>query len=370
MSNCEKIKQEYENLKSIKKEFDLEYQKAAETGNLEKANELKAELEQKRDALQKKLWPFEELPSKELKEQYESKKKILENTGLLEKLSNGEMGIKGINNKEYAIPTYNEIIKKIRENKEIFKTKTEQGFTEMEIVPFGLSLEKLIETAKKTILKHHKEGKLFYTRKNSEDENEQLIPVELDENKPLWIWDGYQNADIDGKLFYFPKEFSQNHQGKTKEQILKETNQGFQVILREKNINIPREGKREIIGNRPQIDTGGTSIKKYIKKGKLIPSPEEYLKAIQTEPIYKNETGQTPEDWFATFLTYLEKHNQVIDDYQGNGSIAYNLGGYFPADGYIPYAYWSRDFRQAFLGRINPKHRNGSYGVRGRVRIL
>jgi len=54
-SECEQIRQEYEDLKSLKKEFDLEYEKAAKTGNLEKAKELKAILEQKREALREKI---------------------------------------------------------------------------------------------------------------------------------------------------------------------------------------------------------------------------------------------------------------------------------------------------------------------------
>ncbi|MBI5306430.1 hypothetical protein HZB04_02510 [Candidatus Wolfebacteria bacterium] len=218
MSNCEKIKQEYENLKSIKKEFDLEYQKAVETDDLSKVKELKAELEEKRGILSKKLWTFESLPQRELKEQYENQREIMEKTGILEKLSNGELGIKAIDNKEYPLPSYQEIAKRIRENKEMLKTKTEQGFNQLLIVPFGMKLDDLIEKYKKVILKHHKEGKLLATKENPSDPDESLG---LDENQPVWVWDGYKNADSDGKLFYFPKEFSSNHQGKTKQEILK-----------------------------------------------------------------------------------------------------------------------------------------------------
>ena len=59
-NSCEQIKNEYENLKTLKEEFDLEYQKAVETGNLERVREMKAELEQKRDALKEKLFVFSE----------------------------------------------------------------------------------------------------------------------------------------------------------------------------------------------------------------------------------------------------------------------------------------------------------------------
>jgi len=54
-SKCEKIRKEYEDLKTLKSEFDLEYQKAVETGKLTEVKKLKAELERKRDALLEKL---------------------------------------------------------------------------------------------------------------------------------------------------------------------------------------------------------------------------------------------------------------------------------------------------------------------------
>ena len=168
-SQCEEIKQEYENLKTLRKEFGLEYQKAMETGNLEKAKELKARLEQKRNALSEKIWLFESLPQKELKKQYESQKEMMEKAGILEKLSSGEMGIRGIDNKEYAFPTYREVIKRMRKNKEMLKIKVEQGFNQLLIVPFGMKLDDLIIKYKDLLWKHYKEKKLFATMENPED---------------------------------------------------------------------------------------------------------------------------------------------------------------------------------------------------------
>ena len=57
-SQCEQLKQEYESIKTLKQEFALEYQKAVETGDLTRAKKLKAELEQKRNALAEKLLSF------------------------------------------------------------------------------------------------------------------------------------------------------------------------------------------------------------------------------------------------------------------------------------------------------------------------
>src|SRR3989338_564380 len=131
-------------------------------------------------------WLVSELPR-----QYEEKAKLLNRLGLLEILpEKKEIGLTGINGREYPIPKREDIEKIIRENRELYEAKMKQGFTEMEIVPFGLQLEqRLIKTAEKAILKHHQAGKLFYARRNPEDEIEPLVTAELDANQPPWFWD-------------------------------------------------------------------------------------------------------------------------------------------------------------------------------------
>jgi hypothetical protein len=94
------------------------------------------------------------------------------------------------------------------------------------------------------------------------------------------------------------------------------------------------------------------------------------LKKIQTEKEYRNEEGQTPEDWLTTFLTHLEKHNQVIDDYQGSSSIAYNLGAWLPSYVGVPGASWGRGDWQASLGGYGPGSRDDYHGARARVRVV
>jgi hypothetical protein len=168
MNQCEQLKQEYNNLKSLKQEFDLEYEKAVETRNTARAKELKIEIERKMAELSEKLHPFERVLN--LREQYESQREILQRTGILEKLSSGEMGIKGIDGKEYAFPTYQEMTKRMRENKEMLKTKIEQGFIKLLIVPFGMKLDDLIEKYKEVLWRHYKERKLFATMNNPNDQ--------------------------------------------------------------------------------------------------------------------------------------------------------------------------------------------------------
>ncbi len=318
---CEKIKKELEDLKTLQKEFDLEHQEATKTGNLVKAKELKVELEQKRDALSEKLWPFENLPQKELKKQYENQKEMLEQVGMLEKLSTGEMGIKAIDNKEYAFPSYQEIVKRVKENKEILESKTEQGFNQLLIVPFGMKLSDLIEKYEQVLVKHYQEGKLLATKEKPSDPDKHL---NFDEDEPITIREGYQNADIEERLRYFPKKFSKNHQGKTKQEILRKQS-GFNVMLIEDLPIILRKGEGKEIKGRKQLEVGKDA--------------GEYLEILNTNPIYQNETGMTPEEQITYAIKYLEQTNQVIDEVPGKDSTSCQLGT-CSIDGHVMVSNW------------------------------
>ncbi|MBU1118558.1 hypothetical protein KKH43_01600, partial [Patescibacteria group bacterium] len=234
-----------------------------------------------------------------------------------------------------------------------------QGFTELEITPFALPLERLIDAAKKTILKHHKEGKLFGTKKNQDDESEPLKPVELLESDPLWINEEYRDADISGKLIYYPKSYNEDHQGKTKLELLEESKttpfSGFNVYLREKSIIIPKESKGKVQADRLRLQTNTSS--------------EGYLNAFQNREEYKNEHGQTLEDWLTQLLTYLEKHNQIIDSRQNYGSSNNLVGSYH--DGWVLHVGWIY-FTGGFHVEIDggdPWNNNPNFGSRPVVKI-
>ena len=288
-----------------------------------------------------------------LPEQYESQKNILEKVGILETLSSGELGIKGIDKKEYPFPKYEDILERIEEKGEILKTKIEQGFNQLLIVPFGMRLNDLIEKYGQVILKHYQEGKLLATKEKPSDPDEKL---ELNENTPIWIWEEYYNADTEGKLVYFPKQFSKtNHQGKTKIELLKkELCSGYNIILIEDLPNIPRKGKGKTIGNRKQIEIGQ--------------SPKEYLEMLKKDKQYLNEQGMTPEDQITYAITYLEKTNQVIDEWT-TGSGFCQLNSWFSDYGCVPEAFWVCSSHRAFLGGRDPGSRDVDSGVRTAVRV-
>jgi len=361
--SCPQLKQELEDIKTLKQEFDLELEQAFASGNTKKAKALRKKLEAGLENIQEKLWPFEALEKKKIEKQYEEQREIMEKTGILEKLSNNEMGIKGIDNKEYTFPKLEDIIKKMQEKKEIMETKAEQGFQELLIVPFGMKLDDLIKKYKQVILKHHQEGELLATKEKPTDPDE---PLELDENEPVWAWERYNNADVEEKFVYYPESFNaENHKGKTKKETLKEQNKktpttaGYEILFIEDLPNIPREGKGQIKGRegnkRKQLETGKT--------------PNEYLEILKNDRQYENEILQITETQIAYALKYLEKHHQIIDDYSGKGSASFQLGAYSPASDIVPYAGWNRVSQQAYLGGYVPGGSFSRLGVRSGVRV-
>src|SRR3989338_488833 len=298
----------------------------------------------------------ENIETLKIKEQWSSQVKILSKFGILETFPDSKkLGIRGIDGKEYPVPKPEDIQARLEAKKEMVLEKMEQGFTKIIIEPFAYSFDALSEKYKKALLQHHKDGKLLATKEKSTDQNETL---DLDENQPVWKWEeGYNHCDTEDKIVYFPKEFGANHGGKTKKELLasSETN-GWNVWLVEDMPNIPREGKGKEVGKRHQLEANK--------------SPIEYLKSLQTKSEYKNESGLTPEADIMYALTNLEETNQVTNDYQGKGSVSYQVGAYFLSSGVVPDSSFSRVTRQAArLSGSYPTARGPRYGFRPGVRV-
>lgn len=384
---CEEAKKGLEKLQTLERELSssLEYatsgaQNAEEARQaLGRASELRLQIEEGIQTMKETLNPLER--EFQLKDQYEKQVQVLRTAGLLEQLKNGKEGIRTIEVDgqvlEHPIPTLAEVTQRLKSleseyGKGFLEKKREQGFGRVLLVPFGMSLDRLMEAYKKVLLDHHTRGQLFYTKK---DESEPNQPVDLDTNQPVWIWkEGYENGDKAGKIVYEVQQFdTNNHGGKTKAQILKERQQqasegktgknGWDVLLLEKEINIPKAGQGKEFGGvgekRKQLEAGKNSI--------------EYLELLlknkkDTNSAYQGEQGLRPEEWLMLAITYLEQENQIIDDWQGNGSASFNVGAYFPASSYVPYTFFSRGSRQASLYRNLPVFRYGHLGVRSGVR--
>lgn len=297
--------------------------------------------------------PESSLERLRIKEQWEAQVRTLDKLGILEIFPESkDLGIRGVDGKEYPVPTAEAIEARLAANQELVARKMEQGFTKMLIVPFGYPLDKLVDKYRKAILRHHKEGKLLATKEGPSDPDE---PLELNEGEPVYAWSEYQDADRNGKLIYNPQSFKGSHGGKTKAEILQIPESAWQIVLLEDMPNIPRAGRGKTIEGRKQVEAGK--------------SPEEYLELLRKEKAYKGEEGLTPEADLLYALTKLEETNQVANDYQGKGSISYQLGAFFPSSGDVPSSFWSRYLRRAYLDWNGPSHRSVSFGARLAVRV-
>jgi hypothetical protein len=371
---CPQLKQNLETIKTLKSELDFELSKLQELFKIFKNNnpstslrvfdnKLKAEFKKERTGLINKIKSLkaeinfniniisEKMMSElekelNLKEQYNSQIKILINTGLIEKLSNGQYGLIGIDNKEYNIPSYKEIVNKVKAKAELLKLKKEQGFTKLIITPFGQPLSSLIEKYRKVILAHHKSDALLATNGSK---------LDLNTANPIYVRGNYPNSDINGNLKYYPKQFDKNnHGGQTKQEILNQTKSGFNIIFIEDMPDLPKENADITIGNR--------------KKLKANKAPIDYLDSIQADPQHEDESGLTTEDWLTYAVTQLEEKNQVIDDGLGQGQACWNVGAYYDSDNVL-YVYYDRIDHRVCLVLDVPGDRVSNVGVRLEVRL-
>lgn len=362
------VRSEMDDIQTLQEQFRVAKEEARQSGDFTQARALHQELLSRVAALEGKVNPFE--TRLHVRDQMAAQQRILETVGILETLPDGAKGIAGIDGVGYPLPSYQEISKRMLEKRELLGKKIEQGFTKLILVPFGMSLDVMSAKYKASLKKHFDEGNLLYTKENPTDPDEKVPALHTD--GPLWVWDKYPGADKNGTLVYHPQKFDATaHGGKTKADLMA-VNGGWSVLLVEEMPNIPRSGKAKKTGGREQIDTKGKQIKSYIDASQTIPSAHEYLKAMRVESpkkdsLYQGEMGMTPEAHMAYALTHLEETNQIIDDYQGKGSINWNVEAYFPASVDVSLSYWDRDARQANLDRDGAGDRDDRYGLRSAV---
>ena len=289
--------------------------------------------------------------------QYEQQKLILENAGILLTFPDGEKGIIGIDGKNHILPSFDEVCNRARSKKMILEEKTGQGFTKLLITPFGVSLNQIHEKVAQAIVRHVKEGKFFATKKDPNDPNEALVELAIDENEPVWTWEKYKNADINGTLVYEVMNFSGKDKGKTKREMLEQSGDGWHISFFEDTPNLPREKEGKTMGKRTQFEANK--------------SPVEYLALLQNEKNtdYANEQGFTPEDWAMYFLSHLEETNQIIDDYEGAGNVSWCISGYFPENSGVPTACFIRSVKQVRIGWLGARYFGPVYCARVLVRI-
>ena len=277
-----------------------------------------------------------------LAEQWTSQVRILNENGFLSIIpETHDFGYKDAEGNIYPVPTDRDIAEMMKnpEQREFLEKKREQGFTRLLLVPEKLPLASFIKNYGEAIARHRKKGALLLS-----DGTKVTEPPY--ENREVYVWDEYKDADTNGKLVYAPQEFSPQHGGLAKATLTS----GWRVLLTEDLQNLQREGQGATKGGRKQLETNKT--------------PNEYLTLLKTEQ-YKGERGYDPETYMIDAITRLEETNTVTDD----DTYSYLTGAYFLSAGPVPGASWARDYRQAALDRREPGYRRGYYGVRVSVGV-
>src|SRR4030042_6629964 len=130
----------------------------------------------------------------------------LSRTGILTLLPKSEsIGVIGIDGKEYPIPTQQQVVELFDHNRELVGRKVPQGFDSLELTPMAMPTSLLIDRLRTAVLRHAAEGKICQTRRSPSDP---LIPVRVNTEKTVWIWDTLRQALDTDELVYFPQEYS------------------------------------------------------------------------------------------------------------------------------------------------------------------
>jgi len=305
-----------------------------------------------------------------LREQYTVQFSLLKEAGIL----NERNAIVGIDGNEYPVPTLEQIVQRLFERQEFFETKQDQGFTKLLLVPFGMSLNTLMEIFKQFLF-DYKERHPAFGRVNPK------IPDRSDGSQwdPLSYRPNYKQADNNGDLtglVYYPQFFQpKNHQGQTKRQILEGKGSplhsfpGWIVHFFQPGdpanpdpsgfVPLFRRGGARICGEkipRPDLGTGQT--------------PQMYLSLFEeashdpTSPDH-GESGMTPEDWMMAFMMHLQETGEPLDEYQFDiGAINFLTGAYFPSSDSVPYTMWDSMNSRVNLNDLISRSCGNDFGSR------
>jgi hypothetical protein len=212
-----------------------------------------------------------------------------------------------------------------------------------------MPLPLLIDRMRAAVLRHASEGTIFRTRRSPSDT---LVPVRVNPEKTVWVWETLRQAFDTDRLVYFPQEDPGHRKGEaeyrgyTKPEAIDNRHicaiPGWSVGLVERLPIMPGPGEGTILAGRKQLEIGL--------------SPREYLRTLQ-EPAYAGETGTTLEDFITAFLTRLETVNEVSNDISDNNAL-WCLGQYMkiPYAEVVPTGRWHRP-----VGRVRlDMHRTGN----------
>lgn len=293
-------------------------------------------------------------------EEYTRTISALKQTGVLTNLPRSKTyGVTGVDGQEYPAPTLEQLRQVFSRRKELVERKTRQGFTQLQLTPIAMPCPQLMEQVNDAVRRHAEAGKLFQTKQHSSDAD---TPISLHKGEPIWMWNRVRQALDTPYVVYFPQDYTDHHQGLTKEEVIRKPRYcavpGWSLGLIEPIPVMPQPGQGKVIGGRKQLETNS--------------SPREYLETLGT-PEYRGETGWTLEDFLTHFITQLETTNQVSHD-RSDGNGLWMLGAYMPDSmpnaRLVPTGNWSSDAgRRIYMGAHRTGNSFRSWAARSTVRL-
>ena len=294
-----------------------------------------------------------------IEKDYERCASALTSSDIVEKLpKSNALGVIGIDGNEYPIPTQAQVTNLVQANAGLVARKRAQGFRRLELSPIAMSTHLLIERMRAAIIKHSFDGRAFQTRQTSTDPK---IPVRVNTEKQVWVWETLKEALDTESLVYFPRRYSNEHGGRSKVEVIGNRSicaiPGWSVGLVENQPFLPKPNEGKVIGDRRQLEVGL--------------SPNEYLEIMRGSE-YGFETGLTLEDFIVRFVTRLEVSDEISNDIADDNAL-WCLAQYLrlPYAHAVPTGRWIRSVGRARLDthRSNNKLCTKSVGATTIVRL-
>lgn len=250
----------------------------------------------------------------------------------------------GIDGKEYPLPTREQVVEIFARNRELVRFKSRQGFDRLELTPLAILISSLADRVEAAIIKRAAHGTVYRTRHSPSG---RLIPVRVNAEKQVWVWERLKKVLDTDEIVYFPREHSEEHGGLKKSDAIHDGRfcavPGWSVGLVEGAPMLPKHGRGKILAGRKQPEIGS--------------SPREYLRMLQAPP-YQGETGKTHEDFLTSFLVRLETSGEISHDRADDNGL-WLLGEYVKRverirGGLVPTGWWIRGFGRLRLDAHRP----------------
>ena len=277
-----------------------------------------------------------------LKEQFDLNIRNLTQMGLIGALPDSRRrGIVGENWKEYPVPTIENLNARVASSQELIEEKSEQGFTKLILVPFGMPLPLLTERFNAFLNKKKSPEGRF-----TEGADGKLIDMSLSDESLRIVSD-----ELLQPLIYFPERLQkEGHGGRTKQELL-ETDAWQMLFVKEARSPTDR---------------------RELKKGEWELEPKHSLEEYLAEMKKNNEQGMTPESWLILAAAELEEHGRLIDEVtnsievQGDTVI---LPGAMTFSADVPFGYSSSKYQVVYLGTQSAQSWDLGFSARSSVRI-